>query len=367
MKLRYKILGSLLLLAVLGMSVLAVAMSHNSACPPPALLSDNAEPMKAIVYRCYGSPEVLELQTTAKPTPADNELLVKVKAAGVNPLDWHYMRGTPYIMRLLGAGLGSPSDTRLGVDFAGTIETVGKDVKQFRPGDAVFGGKTGAFAEYLTVSEDRVALKPENVSFEQAASVPIAAITALQGLRDKGQLQQGQKVLINGASGGVGTFAVQIAKSYGAEVTGVCSERNAEMVRSLGADHVIDYRQENYTENGKRYDLIIDMIGNHSLSDNRKVLSPEGIFVIIGGAKGNWLGPMVAPLKALVYSPFVGQEFSMLLASMRRDDLVTLADMMASGEVVPVIDRYYSLSEVPEAIRYSEKGHARGKIIIKVE
>ena len=197
--------------------------------------------------------------------------------------------------------------------------------------------------------------------------MPIAAITALQGLRDKGRLQQGQKVLINGASGGVGTFAVQIAKSYGAEVTAVCSERNAEMVRSIGADHVINYKQENYTENGQRYDLIIDMIGNHSLSDNRKVLSPEGIFVIIGGAKGNWLGPMVAPLKALVYSPFVGQEFGMLMASMVGDDLATLADMMESGVVVPVIDRHYSLSEVPEAIRYSEEGHARGKIIIKVE
>ena len=367
MKLRYKISGGLVLLAVVGMSVLAIAMSHNSACPAPAVLSDNAEPMKAIVYRCYGSPEVLELQNIAKPTPADNELLVKVKAAGVNPLDWHYMRGTPYIMRLLGAGLGSPSDTRLGVDFAGTVEAVGKDVERFKPGDAVFGGKTGAFAQFLTVSEDRAALKPDNVSFEQAASVPIAAITALQGLRDKGRLQQGQKVLINGASGGVGTFAVQIAKSYGAEVTAVCSERNAEMVRSIGADHVINYKQENYTENGQRYDLIIDMIGNHSLSDNRKVLSPEGIFVIIGGAKGNWLGPMVAPLKALVYSPFVGQEFGMLMASMGGDDLATLADMMESGEVVPVIDRHYSLSEVPEAIRYSEQGHARGKIIIKVE
>ena len=367
MKLRYKISGGLVLLAVVGMSVLAIAMSHNSACPPPTVLSDKVEPMKAIVYRCYGSPEVLELQNIAKPTPADNELLVKVKAAGVNPLDWHYMRGTPYIMRLLGAGLGSPGDTRLGVDFAGTIEAVGKDVERFKSGDAVFGGKTGAFAQFLTVSEDRVALKPDNVSFEQAASVPIAAVTALQGLRDKGRLQQGQKVLINGASGGVGTFAVQIAKSFGAEVTAVCSERNAEMVRSIGADHVINYKQENYTENGQRYDLIIDMIGNHSLSDNRKVLNPEGIFVIIGGAKGNWLGPMVAPLKALVYSPFVGQEFGMLMASLRGDDLVTLADMMESGEVVPVLDRHYSLSEVPEAIRYSEEGHARGKIVIKVE
>jgi len=367
MKLRYKISGGLALLAIVGMSVLAIAMSHNTACPEPTALTGNVESMKAIVYRCYGSPEVLELQNVAKPAPADNELLVKVKAAAVNPLDWHYMRGTPYIMRLMGVGLGSPIDTRLGVDFAGTIEAVGENVERFKPGDEVFGGKTGAFAQYLAVSEDRVALKPGNVSFEQAASVPIAAITALQGLRDKGRLQRGQKVLINGASGGVGTFAVQIAKSYGAEVTAVCSERNAEMVRSIGADHVINYKQENYTENGQRYDLIVDMIGNHSLSDNRRILSSEGIFVIIGGAKGNWLGPLMAPLKAMVYSPFVGQEFVMMIARMRGDDLVTLADMMESGEVVPVIDRHYSLDEVPEAIRYSEEGHARGKIIIRVE
>jgi len=368
MKLRYKIAGGLLILATAGITVLAIIMSHNSACPPPASTTNITESMQAIVYRCYGSPDVLELETIAKPTPADNEVLVKVKAAAVNPLDWHYMRGSPYIMRLIGTGLGTPKDTRLGVDFAGTIEAVGKNVNRFKPGDEVFGGKTGAFAEYVTLADDRaLALKPANMSFDEAASVPIAAITALQALRDKGQLKPGQKVLINGASGGVGTFAVQIAKSFGAEVTGVCSARNAEMVRSIGADYVIDYKQENYTENGQHYDLIIDMIGNHTLSDNRQVMAPEGIFVIIGGGKGNWLGPLMGPIKASVYSPFVGQEFSLLIAQMRKEDLETLADLMEAGEITPVIDRRYTLSEVPAAIRYSEEGHARGKIVINLE
>lgn len=367
MKLRYKIAGGLVILATLGVSVLAIMLSHNSDCPPAGSLADDADMMQAVVYRCYGSPDVLQLESIKKPAPADNEVLVKIKAAAVNPLDWHYMRGSPYIMRL-GTGLGAPDETRLGVDFAGTVEAVGKSVKQFKPGDDVFGGRTGAFAEYVTITEDRaLALKPANVSFEQAASVPIAAITALQALRDKGQLQPGQKVLINGASGGVGTFAVQIARAIGAEVTGVCSARNAEMVRSIGADHVIDYKQENYTENGQHYDLIVDMVGNHSLSDNRKVLTPEGVFVIVGGASGNWLGPLLGPIKASIYSPFVGQEFSLLLAQMRKEDLQTLADLMATRQVVPVIDRRYSLSEVPAAIRYSEEGHARGKIIINLE
>ena len=362
-----KIVGIFIVLSVAGISVLALVLSHNSPCPPAASPADNTDAMKAIVYRCYGSPDILELADIAKPTPADDEVLVKVKAAAVNPLDWHYMRGSPYIMRL-GTGLGKPDETRLGVDFAGTIEAVGKDVKQFKPGDNVFGRKTGAFAEYVTIAEDRaLALKPSNMSLEQVASVPIAAVTALQALRNKGQLQPGQKVLINGASGGVGTFAVQIAKAIGAEVTGVCSERNAEMVRSIGADYVIDYKQENYTENGKQYDLIIDMIGNHSLSDNRQVLTPEGRFVIIGGGKGNWIGPLMGPIKASVYSPFVEQDFILLMAQMRQDDLNTLAALMEAGEVTPVIDRRYTLSEVPAAIRYSEEGHARGKIVINLE
>jgi NADPH:quinone reductase-like Zn-dependent oxidoreductase len=346
---------------------LALVLSHNSACGPAPILADNAELMKAIVYRCYGSPDVLEFEDIAKPTPADNEVLVKVHAASVNPLDWHYMRGSPYFMRL-GTGLGAPNRTSMGVDFAGTVEAVGNNVKRFKPGDEVFGGRSGAFAEYVIIPDDRaLALKPANVTFEQAASVPIAAITALQALRDKGQLKPGQKVLINGASGGVGTFAVQIAKSFGAEVTGVCSTRNVEMVRSIGADHVVDYTKEDYTESGLHYDLIIDNVGNHSLLANRRVLNPDGIFVIIGGPKGNWLGPLMNPIKALMLSPFVGQEFVLLLAKMDKDDLAILGDLMQAGKVTPVIDRRYRLSEVPAAIRYSEEGHARGKIIIDLE
>jgi NADPH:quinone reductase-like Zn-dependent oxidoreductase len=323
--------------------------------------------MKAIVYRCYGSPEVLAFEDTAKPVPADDEVLVKVHAAAVNPLDWHYMRGTPYFLRL-GSGLGSHKDSRLGVDFAGTVEAVGKDVTRYKAGDAVFGGANGAFAEYVTIAENRgLAAKPANVSFEQAASAPIAAITALQGLRDEGQIKPGQKVLINGASGGVGTFAVQIAKSLGAEVTGVCSTRNLELVRSIGADHVVDYTRENYTESGKLYDLIIDNVGNHSLSANRRALSPEGRLVIVGGQGGNWLGPMLRPLGAMMLSPFMDQKMGMMLARMDKDDLAVLADLMQAGKVTPVIDRRFPLNEVPAAIRYSEEGHARGKIIINVE
>ena len=367
MTLRYKVASGILIFLAVAISSLALVLSHNSACGPAPAFSEERELMKAVVYRCYGSPDVLEFEDVEKPTPADNEVLVKVHAASVNPLDWHYMRGSPYLMRL-GSGLGAPNRTSIGVDFAGTVEAVGSNVERFKPGDEVFGGRSGAFAEYVIVPDDRaLALKPSNVTFEQAASAPIAAITALQALRDKGQLKPGQKVLINGASGGVGTFAVQIAKSFGAEVTGVCSTRNVEMVRSIGADHVVDYTKEDYTESGQHYDLIIDNVGNHSLLENRRVLNPDGIFVIIGGAKGNWLGPLMGPIKALMLSPFVGQEFVLLLAKMNKDDLTILGDLMQEGKVTAVIDRRYRLSEVPAAIRYSEEGHARGKIIIDLE
>jgi len=364
MKLRSKIAGGILIFVVVALSSLALVLSHNSACGPAPAVSDNTELMKAIVFRCYGSPDVLQFEDIEKPTPADDEVLVKVVAASVNPLDWHYMRGSPYLMRL-GSGLGAPKSTSMGVDFSGTVEAVGKNVKRFKPGDEVLGGGSGAFAEYVTVSEDRaLVLKPANITFAQAATVPIAAITALQALRDKGKIKPGHKVLINGASGGVGTFAVQIAKSFGAEVTGVCSTRNLDMVRSIGADHVFDYTKEDYTESGKQYDLIIDMVGNHSLSANRRALKPEGIFVIVGGGKGNWLGPLMGPIKALILSPFVGQEFVMLLAELRQDDLATLGDLLQAGKVTPVIDSRYRLSEVPAAIRHSEEGHAQGKIVI---
>jgi len=367
MKLRYKIVSGFLIFLGAAMLYLGIVLSHNSACEPAPAISDESETMKAVVRRCYGSPDVLEYGDIEKPVPADNEILVKVHAAAVNPLDWHYVRGTPYFLRLM-SGTGAPDDPRLGVDFAGTVEVVGDSVTQFKPGDEVFGGTDGAFAEYLTIREDgQLAMKPADVSFEQAASAPIAAVTALQALRDLGKLQPGQSVLINGASGGVGTFAVQIAKSFGAEVTGVCSTRNVEMVRSIGADHVFDYKKEDYTESGNQYDLIIDMVGNHSLSANRRALKPDGIFVIVGGGKGNWLGPMMTPIKALFLSPLVDQEFVMILAELRQDDLAILGDLMQAGKVTPVIDSRYALSELKAALRHSEEGHTRGKIIIDMQ
>lgn len=327
--------------------------------------------MKAIVYHDYGSPDVLRMDGIEKPVPNDDQVLVKVRAASVNPLDWHYMEGTPYIARLIEFGLLKPKVTRLGVDYAGTVEAVGKKVTQFKPGDDVFGGKTGAFAEYVCALADRaVVLKPANLTFEQAASLPIAAVTALQALRDKGKVQPGQKVLINGASGGVGTFAVQIAKSFGAKVTGVCSTKNADMVRSLGADQVIDYTKEDFTKGGQRYDLILDNVGNHSLLECRRVLSPKGKYVLIGGGGLNdsrWVGPLGRLLKALVLAPFVTQDMGMMLAELNQKDLTILADLVQAGKVTPVIDRRYKLSEVPEALRYLEEGHARGKVVITVQ
>jgi len=367
MKTRHKIASGILIVLVVSISSLALVLSHNSACGPAPLASRDAELMKAIVYRCYGSTDVLEFADVEKPRPADDEVLVKIHAASINPLDWHFMRGTPYFMRLM-SGLGAPDDTGVGVDFAGTIEAVGSNVERFKSGDEVFGGGKGVFAEYITIAENgALAFKPANVSFQQAASAPIAAVTALQSLRDIGKLKPGHKVLINGASGGVGTYAVQIAKSLGAEVTGVCSTRNVEMVLSIGADHVFDYTKEDYTESGQQYDLIIDMVGNHSLLENRKVLQPEGHFVIVGGPAGNWLGPMMSPIKALMLSPFVDQTFVMVLAKMSQEDLIILSDLMRAGEVTPVIDRRYRLSEVPRAFQYSEAGHARGKIVIDLE
>jgi NADPH:quinone reductase-like Zn-dependent oxidoreductase len=369
MKLRYKILSIIVLLVAAGLLALGLAVSHNSPCgPAPPVTASQANLMKAIQYRCYGSPEVLKLEETQKPTPKADELLVRVHAASVNPLDWHYMTGSPYIMRL-GAGLGAPTDPRMGVDFAGTVEAVGSTVTHFKPGDEVFGGRDGAFAEYLTVREARaVALKPSNVSFEQAAAVPIAGITALQALRDQAHVHAGQKVLINGASGGVGTFAVQIAKSFGAEVTGVCSTRNLDMVRSIGADHVIDYTREDFTKGAQHYDVIVDNVGTHSLLDYKRVLNPKGVYVMIGSTTpGNWLGWLELPIAAKVLSPFTSQQLGMMLAQLNQQDLNVLGELMQSGKLTPVIDRSYKLSEVPAAISYLQAGHARGKVVITVE
>jgi NADPH:quinone reductase-like Zn-dependent oxidoreductase len=327
-------------------------------------------PMKAIINCDYGLAH-LKLENVEKPVPNDDQVLVRVRAASVNPYDWHFIEGTPKIIRLMGVGLRKPKDTRVGVDFAGTVEAVGKNVTQFKPGDEVFGGRGGAFAEYVCPRAHRaVALKPANVTFEQAASVNIAGITALQALRDKGKVQPGQKVLINGASGGVGTFAVQIAKTFGADVTGVCSTRNVDLVQSLGADHVIDYTKEDFTKGEQRYDVILDNVANHSLSECRRVLTPKGKYVMIGGGGANeqgLIGVMARPLKAMVLSPFISQQMGMMMADANQKDLTVLAEMMETGKMKPVIDRTYKLDQVPEAIRYLEEGHARGKVIIAVE
>jgi NADPH:quinone reductase-like Zn-dependent oxidoreductase len=326
-------------------------------------------PMKAVLHCEYGGPEVLKVEEVEKPVPNDNQVLVKVRAAAVNPLDLT-IRGLLLLRPL--SGLRKPKDTRVGVDYAGTVERVGKNVTNFKPGDEVFGGKTGAFAEYVCVLADRaVVLKPANRTFEQAASVPVAAITALQGLRDKGKIQPGQKVLINGASGGVGTFAVQIAKSFGTEVTGVCSTRNVDLVRSIGADHVIDYTKEDFTNGAQRYDLIFDLIGNHSFSERRRILNPNGICVMAGVGGAGWRDDFAkrlsGELNAYVASRFVSQKFIAYIAEFNKKDMIVLADLMQSGKVTPVIDKTYKLNETPDALRYLEQGHARGKVVINLE
>ncbi|TCZ72153.1 NAD(P)-dependent alcohol dehydrogenase [Paenibacillus albiflavus] len=322
--------------------------------------------MKAIVRSKYGGPDVLQLGEIGKPVPKDNEVLVRVHAASVNPVDYHLMRGTPYIMRLEG-GLFRPKNFGIGVDVAGHIEAVGKNVKEFRPGDEIFGACNGALAEYVCASEKSIVKKPVNVTFEQAAAVPIAAFTALQGLRDQGLIQQGQKILINGAAGGVGTFAVQIAKSLGAEVTGVCSTRNVEMVRSIGSDHVIDYTQEDFTRSKNRYDLIFDLVGNRTFSACNRVLKNQGTLVIVGSqSKGRLLGPLARALRGLLISRFVSQRIQIFMAKWSKKDLMTMHELLEAGKVKPVIDRCYNLSEVSEAIRYLEEGHAQGKVIISL-
>jgi NADPH:quinone reductase-like Zn-dependent oxidoreductase len=356
-----------MLFLIISIGALALVIGHTSACQDPPVSAEGPDTMKAITYNCYGSPEVLQYGDIEKPVPGDEEVLVKVKAASVNPLDWHYMRGSPYAMRLM-SGIGAPDNPSMGVDFAGTVISVGSNVTRFKSGDAVFGGRSGAFGEYLVIPESRaVALKPDNVSFEDAAAVPIAAVTALQALRDKGRLKPGQKVLINGASGGVGTYAVQIAKAMGAEVHGVCSTRNVDMVKSIGADRVFDYKRENYTESDERYDLIIDNVGNHSPLANTRVMNDEGILVMVGGGKGNWLGPFTGTLQSLYTAPFVSQKIEGMIASLSHGDLEVLAGFMAEEEVRSVIDRRFTLDQVPEAIAYSETGRARGKIIVNVE
>jgi len=321
--------------------------------------------MKAIVTNKYGPPEVLELKDVEKPNPKDDEVQVKVRAASVNPADWHLLEGKPFMAHLMGGGLFTPKIRRPGSDIAGQVEAVGEDVNQFQLGDEVFGFGVGGFAEYVCRRENALALKPANISFEEAAAVPVAAVTALQGLREVGQIQAGQKVLIDGASGGVGTFAVQIAKSFGAEVTGVCSTGNLDMVRSIGADYVIDYTREDFTKKKERYNLILATAGYHSIFDYSHALNPNGIYVFIGSSRlmrslfqVMLIGPLISTIQNKKMKSFV--------AKISKKDLVFLKDLLEAGEVKPVIDRRYQLSEVPQALRYLEEGHAKGKVVITV-
>jgi len=322
--------------------------------------------MKAIVYTKYGPPDVLQLKEVAKPTPKDNEVLVKVHAASVNDWDWGLLRGKPFMNRLF-FGLLKPKIKILGVDIAGRVEAVGRNVKQFQPGDEVFGDISGCgwggFAEYVCARENALVLKPASMTFEEVAAVPQAAVLALQGLRDKGQIQPGQKVLINGAGGGAGTFAVQIAKSFGAEVTGVDSTRKLDIMRSIGADHVIDYTQEDFTKNGQRYDWILDFAAHHSIFDYKRALSPKGIYVMVGGSNAQiFQGFLLGPLISMTTSKKMG-----ILMHKPNKDLAFMKELFEAGKVKPVIDKRYPLSEVPEALRYFGKGHARGKVVITVE
>ncbi len=324
--------------------------------------------MKAIRYYQYGPPGVLKLEDAGVPAVGDQDVLVRVTAASVNPLDWHFMRGTPYLVRLAG-GLRRPANSSLGVDLAGRVEAVGRHVTVFSPGDEVFGAVPGrgSLAEYVVLPQDGALLPRPRLSAEQAAAAPVAGLTALQALRDKGHLQPGQKVLVNGASGGVGTFTVQIAAALGAEVTGVCSTGNTELAASLGAGEVIDYTRQDFTRTGRRCDLLVDIAGSRSFSACRRVLAPRGTLVGVGGPdNGRWLGPATRPARAFALSPFVSQTLTFFIARMRREDLAVLAALLDEGKVTPVIDRACPLSAAAEAVRYLEEGHARGKVVITV-
>lgn len=324
------------------------------------------EIVKAIVYYQYGPPEVLRCEEIEKPIPADGEVSLKVRASSLNPYDWHFMRGEPYAVRLM-AGLGKPKNKRLGADVAGVVDAVGRNVSHFKPGDAVYGLCQGAFGEFVCTAESKLVKKPESVSFEHAASVPIAALTALQALRDKGKIQSQQTVLVNGASGGVGTFGVQLAKALGAKVTGVTSTRNLELVRSIGADDVIDYTKQDFTKTDRRFDLILDCVGNHTFSECCRVLNHGGKLVAAGGTTDNWMvTPIARMISAMVQSVFVSQKQISILAKMNQGDLLVMNELLVSGKVTPVIDHCCKLDGVPEAVRYLEQGHARGKVIMSI-
>jgi len=367
-KLRYKILYAVAGLFAVAVAALAITLSHESPCPASLPPAPGGETMRAVMQRCYGAPKVLAVERIAKPLPADGEVLIKVHAAGVNPYEWHMTTGKPYLIRFF-RGVGAPERHRLGSDFAGTVESVGANVTRFKPGDEVFGGVGGALAEYVVAKQDGdIVMKPADLAFEQAAAIPIAAVTALQALRDHGGIAAGQKVLINGASGGVGTYAVQLAKSFGAEVTGVCSTRNVELVRSLGADRVIDYTQENFTNGSDRYDLIVDTAGNHGLLALRRALKPNGTLVTIGGSKkGQWIGPLVGMAKRKVISLFVDQKLEGFIASVTTTDLEFLGGLAREGKIRSVIDRRYSLEQTGAALEYIGSRRARGKVIVTLD
>jgi NADPH:quinone reductase-like Zn-dependent oxidoreductase len=365
-----RIAAALGILVVAGLAAVAIALSYDAPCGVPPAVTGSGATMKAVTRRCYGTPDVLAVEQVQKPVPEAGQVLVKVHAAGINPLEWHKVRGTPYFMRL-GEGFGAPKDPRLGIDYSGEVVAVGEGVTRFKPGDAVFGGRDGALAEYVAArAEGSVAPKPANVSFEQAAGVYIAGITALQALRDGAAVRPGQKVLINGASGGVGTFAVQIAKAYGAEVTAVCSTRNVELVRSLGADHVVDYTQQDFTQTGERYDVVMDNVANRPIHEVRRILKPKGTYLVIGGGGPDanpWFGAIAAPVKAWFLSHFVDEDLKFFLSHASLEDTVALGKLMEEGKVTPVVDRTYRLDEIQDAMRYLEAGHARGKVVLTMD
>ena len=358
---------SVLGILVVGIAGLAIAMSYDSACGPAPAPAAGATLMQAVMHRCYGPPEVLSLEQIEKPVPEANQILIRVHAASINPVEWHTVRGEPYMMRL-GAGLGAPRNPRIGIDFSGTVEAVGKDITRFKPGDDVFGGKSGALAEYMVATATgSIAPKPARISHEQAAGVYVAALTSLQTLRDRAGVKPGQKVLINGASGGVGTFAVQIAKALGAEVTGVCSTRNVALVRSLGADRVIDYKKEDFTQSAERYDVIMDNVANRPILDIRRVLKPQGKYIVIGGGGPDtnpWVGAFIQPLKALVISWFVDQDMGLFISHASAEDIALIGQWIDEGKITPFVDRSYPLAEIHDAMRYLEEGHARGKVVL---
>ncbi|MEO8062971.1 MAG: NAD(P)-dependent alcohol dehydrogenase [Pseudomonadota bacterium] len=369
MKLRTKILSGVGATLALGVAALLVTLSHESPCPSPPATVAGEESMRAITHRCYGPPgKVLALERIAKPHPGAGEVLIRIHAASVNPYEWHVVTGKPYFMRL-GSGLGAPNGSRVGYDMAGTIESVGAGVTRFKAGDEVFGGAHGSLAEFALAGVDGdVVIKPAEVSFDDAAGILIAGGTALQAVRDYGHVAAGQKVLINGASGGVGTYAVQLAKLSGAEVTAVCSTRNVELVRSLGADHVIDYTRENFTESKEQYDVILDNVGNQPFLDLKRVVKPQGVIVTISGPKDNaFLGPMTRIIKQKMLAPFIDQRLVFFVADVDAPDLEYLAGLMRDGKLKTAIDRRYPLEKAGEALDYIGSQRARGKVIVTVD